>query len=496
MDAHQAPLHIAVFPWLAFGHMIPYLELSKSLAKRGHQISFLSTPRNISRLPKLPPNLSSLILFIPLPLPKVHGLPENAESTSDVPPEKVKFLKIALDGLQQPFAKFLSESSKKPDWIILDFATHWAPSLASKFSIPCIFFQVFSSSSMAFLGPPHELSQSGSSRKKPEDLTVLPDWIPFPSNLAYSLHGARLFFQGLFDTSSGVSDISRFGSTLHACKVIAPRTCMELEPQYLPLLQDLYNKPVIPVGLLPPSTNTKTSIHTSATDNAILNWLDKQRPRSVVYIAFGSEATLSIELLHELAFGLEMSELHFLWALRKPVGFVGEVLPEGFEERTRERGVVTMGWVPQLDVLGHLAVGGFLTHSGWSSVIEALHFGHPLVMLPLFVDQDIITRVVEGRGFGVEVKRKEDGSFDGEAVASALRLVMVEDEGKELRLKAKELSEDFGGKERQEHAKAMPLRATISGLPFLPLKARWPSQLLGPLLHTSIVCIPLLEVSS
>ncbi|KAJ0966268.1 hypothetical protein J5N97_027406 [Dioscorea zingiberensis] len=452
MDAHQAPLHIAVFPWLAFGHMMPLLELSKSLAKRGHQISFLSTPRNISRLiPKLPPNLSSLIHFIPLPLPKVHGLPENAEATSDVPPEKVKYLKIALDGLQQPFAKFLSESSKKPDWIILDFATHWAPSLASQFSIPCIYFVVTSSSSLAFLGPPHELSQSGSSRKKPEDFTVLPDWIPFPSNLAYSLHGARRIFHGLFDTSSGVSDISRFGSTLHACKLVAPRTCMELEPQYLPLLQDLYKKPVIPVGLLPPSPKTKTSTSATDEDNMILKWLDKQRPRSVVYIAFGSEVTLSIELLHELALGLEMSELHFLWALRKPVEFVGEVLPEGFEERTRERGVVTMGWVSQLDVLGHLAVGGFLTHCGWSSVIEGLHFGHPLVMLPLSVDQDINTRMVEGRGVGVEVKRKdEDGSFDREAVASALRFVMVEDEGKELRLKAKELSEDFGGKERQE----------------------------------------------
>ncbi|KAJ0966267.1 hypothetical protein J5N97_027405 [Dioscorea zingiberensis] len=452
MDAHQPPLHIAVFPWLAFGHMIPLLELSKSLAKRGHQISFISTPRNISRLlPQIPPDLSSLIHVIPLSLPKVHELPDNAEATSDVPPEKVQFLKIALDGLQQPFAKFLSESSKKPDWIILDFVTPWAPPIAAEFSIPCVVFTVFNASFLAFCGPPDELSQSGSSRKTPEDFTVPPSWIPFPSNIAYSLHGARLFVNIYGNNGSGVSDISRFAATLHGCKLVAPRTCMEIEPECLTLLQDLYNKPVVPVGLLSPS-NTKTSSTTTDHDhNLILNWLDKQRPRSVVYVAFGSEATLSIELLHELALGLEMSELHFLWALRKPVGFVGEVLPESFEERTRERGVVTMGWVPQLDVLGHLAVGGFLTHSGWSSVIEALQFGHPLVLLPIFADQDINARVVEGRGFGVEVKRKEeDGSFDGEAVASALRLVMVEDEGKEIRIKAKELSVVFGDKERQE----------------------------------------------
>ncbi|KAJ0966266.1 hypothetical protein J5N97_027404 [Dioscorea zingiberensis] len=451
MDA-EAPLHIAVFPWLAFGHMMPLLELSKSLAKRGHHISFISTPRNISRLlPQIPPSISSLIHVIPLSLPKVHELPENAEATSDVPPEKVQFLKLALDGLQQPFAKFLSESSKKPDWIILDFATPWAPPIAAEFSIPCIFFTVFTASALVYYGPEKELSPDGS-RKTPEQFSVPPSWIPFPSNLAYSLHGARLLINNVYTKNvSGLPDICRFGATLHGCKLVAPRACMEIEPECLTLLPELYNKPVVPVGLLSPS-NTKTSSTTTDHDhNLILNWLDKQRPRSVVYVAFGSEATLSIELLHELALGLEMSELHFLWVLRKPVGFVGEVLPEGFEERTRERGVVTMGWVPQLDVLGHLAVYGFLTHSGWSSVIEALQFGHPLVLLPIFADQDINARMVEGRGFGVGVKRnEEDGSFDGEAVASALRLVMVEDEGEEIRIKAKELSVVFGDKERQE----------------------------------------------
>ncbi|KAH7675437.1 UDP-glucuronosyl/UDP-glucosyltransferase protein [Dioscorea alata] len=453
------PLHIAVFPWLAFGHMIPLLELSKSLAKRGHQISYISTPRNISRLPKLPPNLSFLMHFIPLTLPKVPGLPDNAEATSDVPPEKVQLLKLALDGLQQPFANFLKEYSssklkrKLPDWIILDFATPWAASLASQFSIPCILFSVFNASVLTFLGPENELTPDGS-RTTPEHFTVPPNWIPFPSNLAYSLHGATILVNNVYSlNASGMTDICLWASTLRACKLVAPRSCMELESEYLNLLQNLYNKPVIPVGLLQPSSSSSSSItKTSDVKNdPILQWLDKQEAKSVVYIAFGSEATLSIELLHELALGLEMSEFHFLWALRKPADFEGEVLPEGFEERTKERGVVTLGWVPQLDVLRHVSVGGFLTHSGWSSVIEALQFGHPLVLLPIFADQDINTRMVENRGFGVEVKRKQDGSFDREAVANALRLVMLDDDdGLKVRVKAKELSVVFADKERQE----------------------------------------------
>lgn len=37
--------HIAVFPWVAFGHMIPFLELSKLIVGKGHKISSISTPK-------------------------------------------------------------------------------------------------------------------------------------------------------------------------------------------------------------------------------------------------------------------------------------------------------------------------------------------------------------------------------------------------------------------------------------------------------------------
>ncbi|CAN1180156.1 UDP-glycosyltransferase 91A1 [Linum perenne] len=57
-DESKKQLHIAVFPWLAFGHMIPFLELSKRIAQKGHTISFISTPRNINSLPQIPPHLS------------------------------------------------------------------------------------------------------------------------------------------------------------------------------------------------------------------------------------------------------------------------------------------------------------------------------------------------------------------------------------------------------------------------------------------------------
>ena len=38
------PLHVVMFPWLAFGHMVPFMELAQQLARRGHLVTFVSTP--------------------------------------------------------------------------------------------------------------------------------------------------------------------------------------------------------------------------------------------------------------------------------------------------------------------------------------------------------------------------------------------------------------------------------------------------------------------
>ncbi|MQL74904.1 hypothetical protein Taro_007287 [Colocasia esculenta] len=87
--ARKSASHIVVFPWLAFGHMPPFLELFRALAMRGHLISCLSTCRNIQRLPKIPPHQSSLITLLELTLPPTEGTSEDAESTMDLEVQKV-----------------------------------------------------------------------------------------------------------------------------------------------------------------------------------------------------------------------------------------------------------------------------------------------------------------------------------------------------------------------------------------------------------------------
>ncbi|KAJ9190061.1 hypothetical protein P3X46_001295 [Hevea brasiliensis] len=419
-------LHVALFPWLAFGHIIPFFELSKLIALKGHKISFISTPRNIQRLPKFPPNLAPLINLVSLPLPTVEHLPRNAEATTDIPSHKTPYLKLAFDGLQGPLLQFLQTST--PDWIIYDFAPYWLPSILANLGISGVFYSMYGAWTLSFFGSSSSAMINGEDpRTGPEDFTVPPEWIPFPSKIAFRLHEAKQAFRNHFEVNdSGFSDVFRLGSVMGGCDVIAIRNCNELESNFSRLVGELHSKPVLPTGLLPPA-DFDGSRDQDDVWLTIKECLDKQNKGSVVYIAFGSESELSQPELHELALGLELSGLPFFWALRKRDNSVK--LPDGFEERVKGRGIVWTSWVPQLRIMGHESVGGFLTHCGYASIIEALYFELPLIMLPISLDQGLIARIFGEKKVGIEVTKDEDGSFRREWVAESLRFVMVEKEG-------------------------------------------------------------------
>ena len=184
MKKEHQKLHIAVFPWLAFGHFLPFLRLSNHLAQLGHRISFISTPKNLHRLSQIAPNLSSLVTMVPLPLPPVHGLPDSVESTSELPFRLVPYLKRAYDQLQPPLTEFLQNSDV--NWLIHDFVPHWLPQVATRLGINSVFFSIFNASVLAFLGSPEEILLRD--QQPLEDLTVVPEWIPFPSNVAFRLY--------------------------------------------------------------------------------------------------------------------------------------------------------------------------------------------------------------------------------------------------------------------------------------------------------------------
>ncbi|KAJ0483400.1 putative flavonol 3-O-glucosyltransferase [Helianthus annuus] len=179
-------------------------------------------------------------------------------------------------------------------------------------------------------------------------------------------------------------------------KAIMVNTFLELETHAMESLSaDVNIPPVYPVGpilnLEGGPTMGKLLYHD------IIMWLDSQLLSSVVFLCFGSMGSFDEAQVKEIARGLEQSGYRFVWSLRRPPsdqtsGVMtdyedpNEVLPEGFMERTRGIGRV-IGWAPQVALLGHVAVGGFVSYCGWNSLLESLWFGVPMTAWPMYAEQ-------------------------------------------------------------------------------------------------------------
>ncbi|KQK16107.1 UDP-glycosyltransferase 88B1 [Brachypodium distachyon] len=187
-----------------------------------------------------------------------------------------------------------------------------------------------------------------------------------------------------------------------------------------------------------------------------VKWLDAQPPASVVFLCFGSMGWFDVAKAHEVAAGLERSGHRFLWTLRGPPAAAGgslhptdadldELLPEGFLERTKERGLVWPRRTPQKEILAHAAIGCFVTHCGWNSTLESLWHGVPLVPWPLYAEQHLnafeLVSVV-GVAVAMEVDRERNNFVEAAELERAVRCLMgggAEEEGRKAREKAAEM---------------------------------------------------------
>ncbi|KAL6840264.1 hypothetical protein ACP4OV_030074 [Aristida adscensionis] len=98
MDTNSGKMHVVMVPWLAFGHILPFTELAKRMARQGHRVTLLSTPRNTRRLIRIPPDLAGLVAVVDVPLPRVDRLPEDVEATIDLPSDDLGlYLRRAYD---------------------------------------------------------------------------------------------------------------------------------------------------------------------------------------------------------------------------------------------------------------------------------------------------------------------------------------------------------------------------------------------------------------
>ncbi|KAL6127188.1 hypothetical protein ACLB2K_075230 [Fragaria x ananassa] len=187
-----------------------------------------------------------------------------------------------------------------------------------------------------------------------------------------------------------------------------------------------------------------------------LTWLDSQPSGSVVFLCFGSLGLFTKEQLEEISVGLERSGQRFLWVVRNPPSTnesvaiacqadpdLNALLPDGFLGRTKDRGLVVKSWAPQVDVLNHDSVGGFVSHCGWNSVLEAVCAGVPMVTWPLYAEQRFNRVVlVEEIKIALPMNEPSDGFVNAVEVEKRVRELMDSEEGESIRMRAEALKSE------------------------------------------------------
>ncbi|KAK1283301.1 Anthocyanidin 3-O-glucosyltransferase [Acorus calamus] len=403
-------LHVMMFPFFAFGHISPFVQLADALSLHNVHVTLLSASSNIPRITSLSTTSSSFDI-VTVDIPPIDGLPPSLHSTSDMTFDMAELLKLAVDAMKPQLHDILSVH--KPHIILHDFSHHWMSSVASPLGVKTLFFSVFSALSSAFLTVPD---------RRDSDLRLPPPGFPTSSSIkSIDPHEASDMRYVFMSFHGGPSVYDRVTQSMRDCDAIVCKSCREMEGPFIDYLSNRYGKPVLLTGPL-----VQDPAREGGLDPEWKEWLDGFEEGSVVFCSFGSETFLDRTQIEELVTGLENTGLPFLVVLNFPKEGgrpkLKEMLPEGFEERVKGRGRAREGWTPQKEIMAHASVGCYVSHAGLSSVMEGLINGCRLVLLPMRGDQFFNARLCEGDlGVGVKVRRDgESGGFDREGVREAV----------------------------------------------------------------------------
>ncbi|PWA82384.1 UDP-glycosyltransferase 88F3 [Artemisia annua] len=424
---------IVLYPAPAMGHLISMVELGKLILKHHPSCSIIVL--NLTNSHKS----GSIVSYIShvtetIPAIKFHHLPKiplDLESYSSSEAIIFDLIGRSINNVADVLRCI------EPTALIIDLFCTSAMSAAANLNIPVYYFITSGACCLVKIlyFPTLDRDYPGSF-KDMNRLVYSPGMPPIPS--------ADMPGPVLQRNSTDYSDFLQLANLLPKSSGIIVNTFDSLEPKPIRAItdglcvKDQATPPLYCVGPLLADSYNET--------HECLNWLDLQPKQSVVYLSFGSECMFSIDQLHEIAKGLEMSGQRFLWVIRSPptvkrgelfvppdVVDLNQLLPDGFIERTNDRGFVVKKWAPQVAVLSHESVGGFVTHCGWNSVLEATRAGVPMLAWPLYAEQKL-NKIVMVKEMKVALPiDAKDGKVAAEEVEKRVRQLMESEEGNIVR---------------------------------------------------------------
>ncbi|RDX63769.1 UDP-glycosyltransferase 73C5, partial [Mucuna pruriens] len=453
----ECNLHFVFIPLMVPGQIPPLVDMAKLMARRNVKVTIVTTPAASIRFSasinrEIQSGSPIQIQLVRFPNAE-SGIQEELRNFKSIPARDFKENFItSLDILQPQLEALLQKLNPFPCCIISDKHILCVADIANKFKVPRITFDwtncinLLCSHNM----DAYKVYETGSDSDQiivpglPHRIEMRKSQLPTIFN-----SGPTMKFYALRERIR-VSQEEAYGIVVNSFE--------ELEAEYVKEYQRVSGLKVWCVGPLFLSNKDhlekswKGRKDTNATEIEVdqyVKWLDSWPPCSVIYVFLGSLDLVTHKQFIEIALGLEATKRPFIWVLRgayKKTETEKWLAEEKFEERVKERGILIRGWAPQVLLLSHKAIGVFFTHCGWSSTIEAICLGVPLVTFPVFsyqfVNEKFIVQVAEiGVRVGAEIAihcGEEDKYGDcvhvsRENVKEALEKVMGEGEEKEER---------------------------------------------------------------
>ncbi|KAK6255925.1 UDP-glucuronosyl/UDP-glucosyltransferase - like 10 [Theobroma cacao] len=425
--------HILVIPYPAQGHVIPLMELSQNLAKHGFKVSFVNTEFNHKRVMDAfakKVDADELVQLVSIPDGMEDGESRNqlgklTESICQVMPKELKQLIEKTNRLED-----------KITCVVADVNVGWALEVAAELGIHGAAFWPGSALLLSLTFSLQKLMDDGviDANGTPIDKDKVIQLSPttpgmYPTNFVWACLGDLFTQKIIFDY------MRRNNKAAKEADWLICNSTHDLESGAFNLAPEIL--PIGPVSASSQLGDLAGSLWPE--DETCLQWLDRQQPGSVIYVAFGSLTTFDQIQFQELALGLELSNRPFLWVVRPDIT-VGkhDVYPEGFRNRVAIRGRM-VGWAPQRVVLSHPSVACFLSHCGWNSTIEGASNGVPFLCWPYFADQFLNeSYICDFWKVGLRFKRGERGIITREEIKTKVEQLLGDEKTKGRALALKE----------------------------------------------------------
>uniref|UniRef100_A0A7N0V0P5 Glycosyltransferase n=1 Tax=Kalanchoe fedtschenkoi TaxID=63787 RepID=A0A7N0V0P5_KALFE len=451
----EAKPHAVLVPFPSQGHVTPFMNIAKLLYARGFHITFVNNDHNHNRIIRTrgPEAVAGLPDFrfesIPDGMP-----PSNPDATQELNQLCVATHRNCLPPFRDLLAKLNCQHDAPPVTCIVGDAIMSFTTVAGReIGVPVASIWTASICGlMGYLVYPELIRRGIIPLRDWSDLTN--EYLDMPLDCVSGTEkvpgGVRLREMATFCRITDIDEPtfkSLTESTQSSLKADALlfNTFEELEDAMIEAL-DIERSKVYPIGPLTllAKTVTQSPLHLMKssslwTENTeCLHWLDQQKHQSVVYINFGSIAVMTQENFLEFCWGLANCGYPFVWVLRSDL-IMGQppVLPEGYEELTKDRAFFTT-WCSQQKVLEHSSVGVFLTHAGWNSTLEVISAGLPVICWAVHGDQPMNVKYIKSVwGNGLDL----DPNVTREEIVKQVHVMLAEEKSKEIRRKALEWKE-------------------------------------------------------